>query len=317
VKPSATGAITANLCGGLGNQLFIVAGLLATARRNGLRPYLHRPALSDSCEEPRPTYWGSMLSQLDVPESAPADAAATPMTIVPEPARGSFAPITGLNPLAHHKMVGFFQSDVFFDDAANDVRQLFTPPEALSAASERLRQIAPRPESHVIGLHVRRGDYLRMTDVFEILPHRYYLDALELLCGRQLATFHGHDRAATAPFTVLVFCEEQAYGRTLAGVIEAKYPAVRAVMVGCPQSDPSHNMSEFFASPEVGVPSDVQELLLLATCNDVVIANSSFSWWSAYLNQNPMRRVVAPAKWFVQEPFPAASRLYCDGWIVR
>ena len=66
----------------------------------------------------------------------------------------------------------------------------------------------------------------------------------------------------------------------------------------------------------LGVPREVLELLMMAHCNDVVAANSSFSWWGAYLNQQPLRRCVAPSKWFKKETFPQAQRLYPQGWLL-
>lgn len=43
---------------------------------------------------------------------------------------------------------------------------------------------------------------------------------------------------------------------------------------------------------------DVDDLAIMAACDDHVIANSSFSWWAAYLGRNDQRRVVAPNLWF-------------------
>ena len=170
---------------------------------------------------------------------------------------------------------GYWQSERYFGHIADDIRRDFSiAPESDAANIEMSQQIAQTPS---ISLHVRRGDYLTL-DAHTLCSQAYYQAALAVVA-----------EGLSDP-TVFVFSDDPDWAR-------ANLPLTqRKVVVDLN-----------------GAETDYKDLRLMSLCQHNVIANSSFSWWAAWLNQNPTKRVAAPALWFAN-PKLRNPDILPDGW---
>lgn len=117
------------------------------------------------------------------------------------------------------------------------------------------------PEGPACSIHVRRGDYRDLPGIHPVVGIDYLRRALARIAD---------DR------TFLIFSDDLPWCETHLPAVLGKRPH-RFVPASIP---------------------DYDALALMARCQDNIIANSTFSWWAAYLNPQPRKQVIAPRNWF-------------------
>ena len=164
-------------------------------------------------------------------------------------------------------IIGYWQSEKYFAPIAEQIRREFRlreTPDVLAAREQaaRWRREAAGP---LVALHVRRGD---------LVP---FLLNGTLHKNHGPPTCAGYARAAMTSFPA---------GSRFVVVAE---PGERA---WCRQNLIGDDIVYFDGK------SDLADFAMLQACDHNVIANSTFSWWAAWLNPNPAKRVIAPSPWF-------------------
>lgn len=175
---------------------------------------------------------------------------------------------------------GYWQSERYFSDIAGTIREAFRFKQPLSGKNLHLYQQIRDVEA--VSLHVRRGDY-----VSDEKTHRWHG-----VCGVDY-----YDRAIN-------HIVEHVSGPNFFVFSDDLHWASNHLKFRHPVTFVDHN------PPEMGH----EDMRLMSFCRHHIIANSSFSWWGAWLNPNPGKIVIAPRKWF--SGFEADTRdLYPEGWL--
>jgi hypothetical protein len=161
---------------------------------------------------------------------------------------------------------GYFQSYKYLLGYEDFIRQLFSfPIQALDEINiELLKKIR---SSNTIAIHIRRGDYVNdklTADYHGSCSIDYYLEAIKLLV------------AGTTNIALVFFSDDSDW--------------VKEQFKDLPYS-------KIFVDHNKGTHS-WKDMFLMSCCKHNIIANSSFSWWGAWLNINPEKKVIAPKNWY-------------------
>jgi hypothetical protein len=154
----------------------------------------------------------------------------------------------------HVSLQGFFQTEKYFKNIENDIREDFTFNEGILNPCKEMIDSVDNP----ISLHIRRTDYVSNSENHHNLSLDYYKKALSMFES---------DR------NIIVFSDDPGW---------------------C-------NKQELFSEDRFLISENTDnrvDLCLMTLCSDFIIANSTYSWWGAWLSSNPNKKVIAPVEWF-------------------
>ncbi len=182
--------------------------------------------------------------------------------------------IFNLNIKQSYYLFGPFCNASYFCDIEQEIQQLFTFPPLDKKNRKWLEVIN---HNICISIHIRREDYLQYN--MGILPNDYYVNAIsyfeKVLKGKEII--------------FLAFSDDIDYVRNNFGWVENLY----------------------IVSGNIGGNS-YRDMQLMSLCAHNINANSTFSFWGAYLNRNPNKIVIAPRRPVNRCKYPFA----CEGWIM-
>lgn len=179
-------------------------------------------------------------------------------------------------------LMGYFQTERYFLKIRNIILKEFSFNRNFSAYTQEIQnEILSTNVS--ISLHVRRGDYLNNPHAAKthgVCGLSYYYEAVKFINGN--------------------------------------YPNVKYFLFSDDVEWIKENLdiqnSVIVSSIEKRMPHE--DMYLMSLCSHNIIANSSFSWWGAWLNKNVQKTVIAPSQWFIDEKLQQqSSDLIPPNWI--
>lgn len=172
---------------------------------------------------------------------------------------------------------GYWQNEGYFKPIREKVLESFSFPEILDENNRRLS--AKILSKNAVSCHVRRGDYLK-NQIYCVCNSHYYKEAINKM------------NTLVVPDLYCIFSDDITWCR--------------------------ENLMDIIGNKEVVFvdwnkgKNSFRDMQLMSLCEHNIIANSSFSWWGAWLNDNKNKVVVAPKMWMNKE---LVSNPLCDSWV--
>jgi hypothetical protein len=184
------------------------------------------------------------------------------------------------------RLGGYFQNDRYFREYKDEISKMFLRQEMLNDLSSRF----PDAKNSYF-IHIRRGDYL-MNQNYWIDMDKYYSTAIQyILTKNPYAHFYvfSNDLPFCKQWHVLKYSSEE---------------SIQLMWDPAPKKPP---LNITFVE-NLG---DVESLYLMVLCRlGGICANSTFSWWGGYLNDNPEKIITIPKRWFNDSTYPFQEIFY-------
>lgn len=176
-------------------------------------------------------------------------------------------------------LIGYWQTERYFYPIRWEILKAFTFP-SFEPGSKNESLGKELQQENSVALHIRRGDYLEIGNTSGICTIDYYKKAI------------AHIKEKVSPKVYSVFSDD----------IDWCIGQFGAII-----SDSDIRYVNWNKGKE-----SFRDMQLMSLCKHNIIANSSFSWWGAWLNQNPEKIVIAPSLWMNSEGW---SEIIPDDWI--
>lgn len=158
---------------------------------------------------------------------------------------------------------GYWQLSNFYDDILPSLREHFDLKSKLSLKSAEYNDLIKYSKS--VSIHIRKSDYLlKKNNYFASCNVKYYKEAIEFFNSK-----------IDNP-TYFVFSDDFEWVESNMTLYGPQYVFVKSNSVN----------------------STVEDFVLMKSCKHQIIANSTYSWWAAYLNAFEEKTVICPEKWF-------------------
>jgi hypothetical protein len=270
--------VSVNIMGGLGNQMFQLATAYSYAKKyNGNLKIARNKRENDG----RPLYWDSILQKLkrylvdSIPNSLEQwhETEATEYSIIP--------PLTSKGIYLN----GYLQSPRYFGDeeTQNELKTLFQPSDEIFNDIYKKYKPLIDNKDRIVVVHARRTDYLRNQDIINFhgpLTADYYKEAIKRISTQ-----------VNNPIFLLASDDSSFWIPLLNDIPELT------------------TFNIYILNNE----NEINTFVLLQQFNNFIIANSTFSWWAAWLAPNP-KLIYAPSKWFGPTGPKKYQDIYMPNW---